>query len=152
MNSAAQSVKEYLDLLPESRREIITQLRNSILRNLPAGYEENMNWGMISYEVPLSYKPDTYNKKPLLYAAIASQKNHVAVYVCSVYANPDRYKKFVESFRRSGKKLNIGKACVRIKHLDDLPQNILAETIAAVPMARFVEEHEAARAKAHTKS
>ena len=81
MRSEASSVEQYLKELPEDRRAAVAAVRQTILANLPAGYEEAMNWGMIGYQVPLSSYPDTYNDQPLMYAALASQKNHMAVYL-----------------------------------------------------------------------
>ena len=80
-------MEEYLDSLPPDRREAISAVRSVILDHLPDGYEEEMRWGMISYEVPLAIQPDTYNGKPLMYAALASQKRHMAVYLSGIYAD-----------------------------------------------------------------
>ena len=79
--SSIAKVEDYLKDLPEDRREIISTIRSKILKNLPIGYVESMNWGMISYEIPLETYPDTYNNQPLGIAAIASQKNHIAIYL-----------------------------------------------------------------------
>ncbi|MGI9584813.1 MAG: DUF1801 domain-containing protein, partial [Acidimicrobiia bacterium] len=81
MRSDATSVDQYLAELPDDRRAAIETVRDTILANLPDGYEEAMNWGMITYQVPLATYPDTYNGKPLMYAALASQKHHMAVYL-----------------------------------------------------------------------
>ena len=89
MRSDAQTVEAYLAELPDDRRAAISAVREVILENLPDGYEESMNWGMIAYEVPLSTYPDTYNGQPLSYAALASQKNHMAVYLSGIYMDED---------------------------------------------------------------
>ena len=81
MRSEAKTVDGYLAELPRDRREAISAVWRVIVENLPDGYEEAMNWGMITYQVPLSTYPETYNKQPLMYAALASQKNHMAVYL-----------------------------------------------------------------------
>ena len=94
MRSEAATVEEYLSALPADRREAIETVRDVILANLPDGLEEAMNWGMITYEVPLARHPDTYNKKPLMYAALASQKNHMAVYLSSIYADDTARQEF----------------------------------------------------------
>ena len=85
MRSNASTVAQYLSELPTDRREAVEAVRQTILDNLPPGYEEVMNWGMITYQVPLETYPDTYNGKPLMYAALASQKNHMAVYLTGIY-------------------------------------------------------------------
>ena len=87
MRSNAKTVEEYLNSLPEDRKFAISKVRNVILKNLPKGFEENMNWGMISYEIPLSIYPNTYNGQPLMFAALASQKNYMAVYLSNVYGD-----------------------------------------------------------------
>ena len=89
MQSDATSVAEYLAELPADRRAAIEAVRQTILANLPEGYEEAMNWGMITYQVPLARYPDTYNGQPLAYAALASQKNHMAVYLTGIYADDE---------------------------------------------------------------
>ncbi len=138
MRSNAKSAEEYLDALPQDRREALEEVREVILANLPAGYEEAMNWGMITYQVPLATYPDTYNGKPLMYAALASQKNYMAVYLTSVYAMPGMLEQFQADYRATGKKLDMGKSCVRFRRLDDLPLDVLASTIAAVEAEDFV--------------
>lgn len=147
MRSKAKTVKQYLQELPEDRREPISIVRNIILKNLPQGYEEVMNWGMITYEVPLDYYPDTYNKKPLLYAALASQKNHMAVYLSGIYINETTMKKFEEDYKATGKKYDVGKSCVRFKKLDDLPLDLIGQSIRSMEMADFVAQFKAIRSK-----
>jgi uncharacterized protein YdhG (YjbR/CyaY superfamily) len=138
MRSDATSVEGYLDELPDDRREAIDTVRATILEHLPKGYEEVMNWGMITYQVPLETYPDTYNGKPLMYAALASQKHHMAVYLTGVYATPEAKDEFASRYRATGKKLDMGKSCVRFKKLEDLPLDVLGDTIASVPVDEFV--------------
>jgi uncharacterized protein YdhG (YjbR/CyaY superfamily) len=145
VRSDAATVDEYLASLPDERREAIEVVRNEILANLPDGYEEAMNWGMIAYQVPLSVNPDTYNGQPLMYAALASQKNHMAVYLTSVYAQEASRLAFVEAYQATGKKADIGKSCVRFKTLDDLPLDLIGQTIASTPVDTFINEVEEAR-------
>jgi uncharacterized protein YdhG (YjbR/CyaY superfamily) len=97
MKSDAASIKDYLAEMPEERRETIKKVRKTILANLPDGYEEALNWGMITYQVPLEVYPDTYNKKPLMYAALVSQKNHMAVYLSGLYMYDDKQTTFEEA-------------------------------------------------------
>ena len=138
MKSNAQTIEDYLKDMPSERRDVISAVRKVILEYLPEGYEEVMNWGMITYEVPLSTYPDTYNKKPLMYTALANQKNHMAVYLCGLYCIPGRKESFKKAFEAAGKKLNMGAACVRFKKLTDLPLDVIGKTIAAVEVESFV--------------
>ena len=145
MRSEATSVDEYLADLPEERRVALETVRDTILANLPDGYEEAMNWGMITYQVPLETFPDTYNGEPLMYAALASQKNHMAVYLTSVYALPGNAEEFEAAYRATGKRYDMGKSCVRFRKLDDLPLDLIGRTIAAVDLETFVTDSEDAR-------
>jgi hypothetical protein len=139
MRSDATTVDEYLAELPEDRRAAISAVRDVILENLPAGYDETMNWGMIAYEVPLSTYPETYNGRPLMYAALASQKNHMAVYLSGIYMDDDAQQKFERDYRASGKRFDAGKSCVRFRKLDDLPLPVIGEAIAFLPADDYVE-------------
>ncbi|MBT8248020.1 MAG: DUF1801 domain-containing protein [Acidimicrobiia bacterium] len=145
MRSDATTVAGYLAALEPDRREAIETVRATILANLPEGYEEAMNWGMITYQVPLDRFPDTYNGEPLMYAALASQKNHMAVYLTAVYADEETREEFVAAYRDTGKRMDMGKSCVRFKKLDDLPLELIGTTIAEVDVETFVTETEAAR-------
>lgn len=145
-SSSAETVEEYLSELPDDRRDAIEAVRRTVLDNLPDGYVEVMNWGMISYEVPLDTYPDTYNKKPLMYAALASQKNHMALYLTAVYADEAGRDKFVADYKATGKKLDMGKSCVRFKSLEQLPLDVVGNAIASTSVADFIGIHEAVRA------
>jgi uncharacterized protein YdhG (YjbR/CyaY superfamily) len=134
MYSDAASVADYIESLTESRCEAIKTVREVILAHLPKGYEEVMNWGMITYQVPLEVFPDTYNKKPLMYAALASQKNYMSVYMMGLYVYPKIEKKFLEAYEKSNQKLNMGKCCVRFKSLEALNLNAVAQVIKAVSL------------------
>ncbi len=139
MRSDAATVEEYLERLPEDRREAVSMVRSAILERLPEGYAEEMRWGMISYEVPLAVQPNTYNGKPLMYAALASQKRHMAVYLSGVYADPDARQDFEEAYHATGKRMDMGKSCVRFRRLDDLPLDVIGDAIARYSMAAFVD-------------
>jgi hypothetical protein len=145
MHSNAKTVEEYLNSLPENRREPIRTVRQIILDNLPEGFEEVMNWGMITYQVPLSAYPDTYNGQPLMYAALASQKNHMAVYLMSIYAAEDSRVNFEKAYQRTGKRLDAGKSCVRFRKLDDLPLPLIGESIASMSMNDVIQMYEKSR-------
>lgn len=101
-----------------------------------------MNWGMIAYEVPLRTFPDTYNGQPLMYAALASQKHHMAVYLSGIYGSEQLREWFEDSYARTGLRMDIGKSCVRFRTLDDLPLDLIGEAIAAVPVDAFIALHE----------
>ena len=146
MRSNATTVEEYIDTLPDDRREAIAKVRRVIRKNLPKGYEEAMNWGMITYQVPLATCPDTYNGQPLMYAALASQKNHMAVYLSGIYASERSRKAFEAAYKATGKCFDAGKSCVRFRKLDDLPLPLIGETIASIGVAAFVKMTE----KAHS--
>jgi uncharacterized protein YdhG (YjbR/CyaY superfamily) len=139
MQSEAKTVEEYINALPEERQQAIRKVRKLILENLPEGYEEVMNWGMITYQVPLSVYPDTYNKKPLMFAALASQKNHMAVYLSTIYINEEKRVQFEESYRETGKRYDVGKSCVRFRKLDDLPLPLIGKEIASFSVNDFIE-------------
>ncbi len=138
MRSEATTVEQYLSELPEERRETIATVRDVILEHLPEGYVEVMNWGMITYEVPLETCRDTYNGKPLMYAALASQKRHMAVYLTGIYMSDESRAEFETAYKATGKRLDIGKSCVRFRRLDDLPLDLIGDSIAAIPCDEFV--------------
>ena len=100
---------------------------------------------MISYEVPLSIQPDTYNGKPLMYAALASQKRHMAVYLSGVYADETVRDDFEREYRATGKRMDMGKSCVRFRRLDDLPLDLIGDAIARYPIEEFVDLYHRAR-------
>ena len=139
MKSKAQTVEEFLAELPSERRQAIEKVRQTILESLPEGYEEVMNWGMITYQVPLEVYPDTYNKKPLMYAALANQKNHMAVYLTGIYMDEELNQDFEDKYRATGKRYDVGKSCVRFRKLDDLPLELIGESIQAIRMEEFIK-------------
>ena len=143
--SSATTVQGYLDELPEDRRAVVSAVREIVRRNLPAGYQETMNWGMISYEVPLERYPKTYNGQPLAFAGLAAQKNHYALYLMCVYADSEQEGWLREEFRKAGKKLDMGKSCIRFKKLEDLPLDVIGQVIAGVPVEKHIAIFEASR-------
>ena len=148
MHSLANTVEAYLSELPEDRRRAIGEVRRTILRNLPEGYEEVMNWGMVTYQVPLERYPDTYNGKPLMYAALASQKRHMALYLSAIYMDATEHARFAQEYRASGKRYDAGKSCVRFRRLEDLPLELIGRSIAAYPVNEFLNRVEKGRAPA----
>ena len=137
--------EEYIAALPPERAEQVAQLRQLIRQRLPEGYAEEMGFGMITYVIPLTTYPHTYNGHPLMYAALASQKRHISLYLMNVYGNHETQQWFADGFAAAGKKLDMGKACVRFKKLDDLPLDLIAETIARTPTADYIAHYEASR-------
>ena len=145
MQSSAATVQDYLAEMPDDRREAIEEVREAILENLPGGIEENMRWGMISYEVPLDRYPDTYNKKPLMYMALAAQKNHFAVYSSGVYMDPLGEPWLKSEFEKAGKKLDMGKSCIRFRELENLPLDVIGKVAAAHTVDEFIRSYEEGR-------
>lgn len=145
VRSDAPSVQEYLQELPPERRKVISAVREVILKHLPAGYAESMNWGMISYEIPLDRYPDTYNGQPLSYAALAAQKNYYSLYLMSVYGDAEQEERLREGFKKAGKRLDMGKSCVRFRKLEDLPMHVIEEAIARTTPEQFIALYEASR-------
>lgn len=145
MKSSASTVEQYLSELPDDRRMAIEAARQTILENLPEGFEEVMNWGMITYQVPLEIYSDTYNRKPLMYAALASQKNHMAIYLTGIYVDVEARRMFEVAYRATGKRLDAGKSCVRFKKLEDIPLPLIGESIASLSVEEFVKRVKNAR-------
>lgn len=148
MQSKATTVKEYLESLPEDRRKAISAVRKEILKNLPKGYEEVMQYGMIGYVVPLSIYPAGYLGKkdvPLPYAALASQKNYMSVYLMNIYGDKKGEEWFKKAYAKSGKKLDMGKSCVRFKKLEDLPLEVIGEAVGRTSVEEMIRGYERAR-------
>ena len=139
------TVAEYLSTLPSEQRGVMMQLRRLIRKYVPTGYEESVNWGAITYQVPLKRCPDTYNGQPLCYVAMAAQKNYFSLYLMNVYGNSSKKKQLESAFASAGKKLDMGKACVRFRALDDLPLDAVADIIASTPVDAYVAVYEQSR-------
>jgi hypothetical protein len=146
VSSKAATPDAFIAELPPERVELVTRLRDLVNRAIPPGYEEGMSWGMIGWEVPLSRYPDTYNKQPLVFAALAAQKNHTALYLNCLYASAERTERLRAAWAAEGKTLDRGKSCLRFKRWDDVAEGPLAEAIAGVPLEAFIAEYEATRA------
>ena len=146
-SSKAGSVDEYLAELPPDRRAVIGAVRDVVRKNLPAGYTEAMDWGMISYQLPLERYPNTYNGRPLSYAALAAQKHYFALYLPVVYQDGEQEAWLRREFASAGKKLDMGKSCVRFKRVEDLPLEVIAKVIASTPPEQYVQRYEAARGR-----
>ena len=146
VSSNATTVEQYLAELPDDRRADVETIRNMVLENLPAGYIETMRWGMITYEVPLDIYPETYNGQPLMFLSLAAQKRHLALYLTNVAFVSGGEERFKTRYRETGKKLDMGRTCLRFKSADDLASELVAETIRSTPLDEFIEGYEASHA------
>jgi uncharacterized protein YdhG (YjbR/CyaY superfamily) len=146
VSSKAKTVTEYLAALPAAQRTELAKVRELVREHLPEGYEEHMQYGMISWIIPLARYPKTYNKQPLAMASLAAQKNHLALYLSCIYSSEADRKRFEVSYAKSGKKLDMGKACLRFKHADELATDVIGAAIARASVERFIAAYEATRA------
>jgi uncharacterized protein YdhG (YjbR/CyaY superfamily) len=152
MQSKATSVEQYLSELPDERRPVVETVLALVRKKLPQGYRESIDYGGICWSIPLEVYPDTYNGQPLCYAALAAQKNHYALYLMGAYADPKQAEALRAGFAKAGKKLDMGKSCIRFRKLDDLALDAVAKAIAALPPKKYIALAEANRAKGRTKS
>jgi hypothetical protein len=139
---------EYLASLEPERRKVVNAVRSVVKKHLPKGYVEAFNWGMLAYEVPLRLYPDTYNQQPFMYLALASQKSHYALHMMVTTLDQAVMRKLAAAYQASGKKLTMGKGCLRFKSLDDLPLEAVGELVAAIPVERCIELAKGARSSA----
>ncbi len=154
MQSQATTVKDYLAELPKERRAELEVVRRVILKNLPKGYKEGMMYGMIGYFVPLKTYPKGYldnPQMPLGYVGLAAQKHYMALYLSNVYADKKAGEWFAKAYKASGKKLDMGKSCVRFKKLDDLPLDVIAQSIAMTPVEEHIAHYEKGRSSGKKK-
>ena len=146
MQVKANSPAEYIDQLPEDRKEAIKELRQQILANLPAGFEEQMNYGMIGYVVPHSLYPNGYHadqKQPLPFLNIASQKNHIAVYHMGIYSDEKLLNWFLKEYAdRSKAKLDMGKSCIRFKKVEQIPYELIGELAGKISPNDWIDLYE----------
>lgn len=144
MQSTATSVEDYLESLPSDRKEAMAALRDLMLKSVDKGFEETMQYGMITFVVPHSIYPDGYHcdpKQALPFIALASQKNYMSLYLFCIYIHPGQVDKFKEEYLATGKKLNMGASCVRFKKLDELPLDLISRTIRDMKLPEFVEHY-----------
>lgn len=146
MTSTAKTTKEYLETLPEDRKAIMTQLRDTIAKNLPKGFTEQMTYGMPGFVVPHSKYPAGYHcdpKLPLGFVSIASQKNFIALYHMGIYSMPDLLKWFTDEFsKRSKAKLDMGKSCIRFKKPEQIPYELIGELMKKVTPDEWIARYE----------
>ncbi len=147
MRSAAATVDAYLTALPADRRELLQAVRQVILDHLPAGYAEGMQYGMIGYFVPHALYPAGYHcdpRQPLPFAALASQKQYCSLYLLCIYSQPEHLTWFQTAWAQTGRKLSMGKSCIRFRRLDDLPLEVIGQAIARVPVQQHIAFYEQA--------
>ena len=145
VTSRAATVDAYLDELPDDRRAVVETVLETVRGAMPEGYREEMAFGMIGWVVPLERYPDTYNKQPLSYVSLAAQKNHYALYMMGAYQDSAQERLLREGFAAAGRKLDMGKCCVRFKRLDDLPLDVIARAVASTPPDAHIATYEASR-------
>jgi hypothetical protein len=145
MANNPSTVAAYLKGLPKERRTALLEVRSVILRNLPEGYEETVQMGMIAYVVPLRRYPDTYNGHPLMIAALASQKNYMSLHLMAAYVETVTARWFRDELARGGTRLDMGKACIRFRRVEDLPLPLVGRAVARVQVADYIAVYEASR-------
>lgn len=143
--STATTVDAYLAELPADRRAVVARVREAVARSMPAGYRESVSWGMIGWGIPLERYPDTYNKQPLGYVALAAQKRHYALYLMGAYMDPAQLRVLEGGFARIGKRMDMGKSCLRFRRVEELPLAEVEQVIAGMPPERYIELYEASR-------
>ncbi len=146
MQSKAITPDQYITELPEDRKEVMQKLRETVKKNLPKGFEETMQYGMISYVVPHSIYPAGYHCKPadpLPFLSIASQKNHIAFYHMGIYSDPNLYKWFTEEYpKHAAGKLDMGKSCIRFKNPKNIPFDLLGELTTKITVKDWISKYE----------
>ncbi len=143
VSSSATTPAAYLASLPPERRKVIAAVRKLVKSRLPKGFVESMNWGMLAYEVPLERYPDTYNKQPLMFLALAAQKNNYALYMTNVGTGTAQKQRLEAAYKAAGRKLDMGKSCLRFKALEELPLEIIGEIIESASVEDVIAAAEA---------
>jgi hypothetical protein len=141
------TVDQWLASVPAERRDAINAVRDAVNEHLPPGYEETVDWGMLAWVVPLATFPNTHNGRPLMLAALGAHTKVMTVYLMPVYSDPEVRTEFEIAYKRTGKKLDMGGCCVHFKTLDDLPLDVVGNTIARVAVDQYVERYESSRTK-----
>ncbi len=146
MQSEAETIEEYIETLPDERKAAITELRKIILKSLPKGFIETMNYGMISYVVPHTIYPDGYHcnpAQPLPFINIASQKNFIALYHMGLYSNKKLLEWFTKEYpNHTTTKLDMGKSCIRFKKMDQIPFKLIGELTKRVSVKDWIDIYE----------
>ncbi|MFN8177760.1 MAG: DUF1801 domain-containing protein [bacterium] len=145
------TVNQWLASVPAERKVAINAVRDAVNEHLPEGYEETVEWGMLAWVVPLATLPDTHNGRPLMLAALGAHTKVMTIYLMSVYGDAKIRREFQTAYERTGKKLDMGGCCVHFKKLDDLPLDVVANTIARLPVDQYVEHYQKSRTKKNPK-
>ncbi len=143
--TSAPTVADFLVKLPAARRAEVERVRDVVRRHLPAGYEEVVSKNMLVYQVPLKQYSNTYNRQPLWYVALASEKSYLSLHLMPVYGDPEQARRLKHGFKAAGKKLDMGKACIHFKAADDLALDVIGQVVASTPLERWVQIAETAR-------
>ena len=143
----ALTVNQWLASVPAERKDAINAVRDAVNERLPVGYEETVDWGMLAWVVPLATLPNTHNGHPLMLAALGAHTKRMTLYLMSVYGDAKLRKAFEIAYRRTGKKLDMGGCCVHFKKLDDLPLDVVGNTIGRLSVDEYIERYENVRAK-----
>ncbi len=148
MTIPASSVAEYLDNIPDSQKDIVNIILKAIRKNIPKGFEECINYGMIGWVVPHSLYSPGYHcdpKLPLPFLSLAAQKNSVNVYHMGIYADTELFDWFIGTYETLGlKKLDIGKSCMRFKKTEDVPLELLSELVSKINPSQWIKLYEKA--------
>lgn len=145
MTSKAATVQGYLDELPPDRRAVVSAVLQVMRKNVPNGVVEAMSYGLPGFVVPHSIYPAGYHcdpKQPLPFVGLAAQKNSYSVYLMCLYQEPEFVKWFQDQYRATGKKLDMGKGCVRFRKLEDFPLDLLARTLKKMTLKKFIASYE----------
>ena len=147
----ALTVKQWLASVPAERKDASNAVRDAVHDHLPPGYEETVDWGMLAWVVPLATLPNTHNGHPLTLAALGAHTKLMTLYLMTVYSDPKVRREFQIAYKKTGKKLDMGGCCVHFKKLDDLPLDVVGDTIARVAVDEYVERYETSRTKKNPK-
>ena len=141
VTSAAKTVDDYLSALPEDRRATVSAILALVRSRIPSGFEECMQYAMISWVVPRSCFPETYNGQPLAVASLAAQKGYTSLYLLGCYMDAKRRDRLTHAFAAAGKKLDLGKSCLRFKSVDDLALGAVGDAVASVEVEELIRLH-----------
>ncbi len=143
--SKAATVTQYLSELPPERAAVVSTVRDLVNAHLPAGFDETMRWGMISWEIPLERYPDTYNGQPLNVASLAAQKQYTSLYLMCTYIDPEGERRLRDAYAAAGMKLDLGKSCLRFKGLDRFLPEAVIPILGRSSVEALIGSYEAAR-------
>ena len=145
--SSVKTPTQYVASLPADRAKTIATVRALVNKHIPRGYDECLLWGTIGWAIPLSRYPDTYNKQPICYVALAAQKNYSSLYLMGAFWSASQLEELKAAFQAAGKKLDMGKCCVHFETPDDLPLAAIGKLIASIPSEKWIEMYEESRLK-----